>query len=140
MKLFDYYAECEDFNKWIKDKTKAISTEERDVAKATKAFEKFLTDFSANKKRLETIDAAARELEIIFPELKKEVLSKQKETHRLYEGLVRVQEQQEKNLEGSASVIFFQKSCRFTRDVLINLEDNCINALVCRMPWYVILN
>jgi hypothetical protein len=140
LKLFDYYAECEDFNKWIKDKTKAISTEERDVAKATKAFEKFLTDFSANKKRLETIDAAARELEIIFPELKKEVLSKQKETHRLYEGLVRVQEQQEKNLEGSASVIFFQKSCRFTRDVLINLEDNCINALVCRMPWYVILN
>ncbi len=82
------------------------------MAKATKAFEKFLTDFSANKKRLESIDAAARELEIIFPELKKEVAAKQRETHRLYEGLVRVQEQQEKNLEGSASVIFFQKSCK----------------------------
>ena len=77
-----------------------------------KAFEKFLTDFSANKKRLESIDAAARELEIIFPELKKEVALKQRETHRLYEALLRVQEQQEKNLEGSASVIFFQKSCK----------------------------
>ena len=114
MKLFDFYSECEDFNKWLKDKTKAISTEEKDVAKATKAFEKFLTDFSANKKRLESIDSAMRELEIIFPELKKEVLAKQKETHRLYDGLVRVQEQQEKNLEGSASVIFFQKSCKLT--------------------------
>ena len=40
-----------------------------------------------------------RELEIIFPELKKEVLAKQKETHRLYDGLVRVQEQQEKEIE-----------------------------------------
>ena len=43
------------------------------MLKATKAFEKFLTDFSANKKRLEKIDAAAKELEIIFPDRKKEV-------------------------------------------------------------------
>jgi hypothetical protein len=43
------------------------------MLKATKAFEKFLTDFSANKKRLEKIDAAAAELEIIFPDRKKEV-------------------------------------------------------------------
>merc|ERR1719347_742959 len=79
--------------------------------KATKAFEKFLTDFSANKKRLEKIDSAAKDLELIFPELKKEVAARQRETHRIYDGLVKLQEQQEKNLEGSASVIFFQKSC-----------------------------
>merc|ERR1711915_482449 len=58
-------------------------------------FEKFLTDFSANKKRLEQIDIAGRA----------------RETHRIYDSLVKLQEQQEKNLEGSASVIFFQKSC-----------------------------
>ena len=31
---------------------------------------------------------------------------------RLYESLVKLKEEQEKNLEGSASVIFFQKSCK----------------------------
>ena len=50
-----------------------INTDETDMLKATKAFERFLTDFSANKKRLEKIDAAAKELEIIFPDRKKEV-------------------------------------------------------------------
>jgi len=111
LQLFDFYSECEDFNKWMKDKSKAISADENDVAKATKAFEKFLTDFSANKKRLEQIDIASTELEVIFPELKNDVSSKVRETHRIYDGLVKLQEQQEKNLEGSASVIFFQKSC-----------------------------
>ena len=96
----------------MKDKSKAISADENDVAKATKAFEKFLTDFSANKKRLEQIDIAAKELELIFPELKSDVAGRARETHRIYDSLVKLQEQQEKNLEGSASVIFFQKSCK----------------------------
>ena len=79
MQLFCFYSECEDFNKWMKDKSKAISADENDVAKATKAFEKFLTDFSANKKRLEQIDIAAKKLEIIFPELKKDVAGRARE-------------------------------------------------------------
>ncbi len=77
------------------------------MLKATKAFEKFLTDFSANKKRLEKIDAAAAELEIIFPDRKKEVTelgnfldfhvgllqvaARQRETHKIYDGLVKLQ-------------------------------------------------
>jgi hypothetical protein len=95
----------------MREKSKAINTDETDMIKATKAFEKFLTDFSANKKRLEKIDAAAAELELIFPERKKEVAARQRETHKIYDGLVKLQEAQEKNLEGSASVIFFGKSC-----------------------------
>ena len=95
----------------MREKSKAINTDETDMMKATKAFEKFLTDFSANKKRLEKIDAAAAELELIFPERKKEVAARQRETHKIYDGLVKLQEAQEKNLEGSASVIFFGKSC-----------------------------
>ena len=51
----------------MKDKSKAIAADENDVA-VTKDFEKFLTDFSANK-----IDTASKELEVIFPELKKDV-------------------------------------------------------------------
>ena len=51
----------------MKDKSKAIAADENDVA-VTKDFEKFLTDFSANK-----IDTASKELEVIFPKLKKDV-------------------------------------------------------------------
>ena len=58
-----------------------------------------MTDFSANK-----IDTASKELEVFFPELKKDVTGKSRETHKIYDGLVKLQEQQEKNLEGSASV------------------------------------
>ena len=74
----------------MKDKSKAIAAHENDVAKATKAFEKF----PANKKRLEQIDTASKELEVIFPELKKDVAGKSRETHKIYDGLVKLQEQQ----------------------------------------------
>ena len=96
----------------MKDESKAFAADENDVADANKAFEKLLTDFSANKKRLEQIDTAAKELEVIFPEWKKDVSGRARETHKIYDGLVKLQEQQEKNLEGSVSVIFFQKSCK----------------------------
>ena len=95
----------------MKDESKAFAADENDVADATKAFEKLLTDFSANKKRLEQIDTAAKELEVIFPEWKKDVSGRARETDKIYGGLVKLQEQQKKNL-GSASGIFFQKSCK----------------------------
>ena len=47
----------------------------------------------------------------MLPDRKKEVAARQRETHKIYDGLVKLQEAQEKNLEGSASVIFFGKSC-----------------------------
>ena len=71
-----------------------------------------MKDFSVNKRRLEQIDDAATQLELIFPELKQEISTRAKETHRNYDSLVRLQEQMEKKLEGSASVIYFQKSCK----------------------------
>ena len=110
LKLFDFYSECDDFNKWMKEKSKAISSEE-DVTKATKTFQNFLKDFSMNRKRLEQVDESSKHLELIFPELRHEISARVKETHRTYDSLVKLQEQMEKKLEGSASVIFFQKSC-----------------------------
>ena len=84
----------------IKDESKAIAADENDVAKVSKAFEKFLT---ANKKLLEHIDAEA----VILP---KDVSGQARKTHKLYDGLVKLQKQPE-NLE--ASVILSQKSCKY---------------------------
>ena len=69
----------------MKDKSKAIAVDENDVAKATKTVEKFLKDFSANTKRLEQLDTAAKELEVIFPELTKDVYGRPRETHKIYD-------------------------------------------------------
>ena len=69
----------------MKDKSKTIAVDENDVAKATKAFKKFLTDFPPNKKLLEQIDTAAKELEVIFPELTKDVYGRPRETHKIYD-------------------------------------------------------
>ena len=69
----------------MKDKSKTIAVDENDVAKATKTVEKFLKDFSANTKRLEQLDTAAKELEVIFPELTKDVYGRPRETHKIYD-------------------------------------------------------
>ena len=51
LQLFDYYDEIADFGKWLREKAKIVVSTEKDVAKSTKNFERFLTDFSANKHR-----------------------------------------------------------------------------------------
>ena len=58
-------------------------------------------------------DTAAKKLEVIFPELKIDVSGRARKTHKIHDGLVKLQELQKKDLEGSASVIFFQKFCKF---------------------------
>ena len=95
----------------MKDKSKSISVEE-DVTKATKSFQNFLKDFSVNKKRLEQIEENSKNLEYIFPELNQEISARVKDVKRNYDSLVKQQDLMEKKLEGSASVIYFQKSCK----------------------------
>ena len=122
LQLFDFYSECEDFNKWMKDKSKSISVEE-DVTKATKSFQNFLKDFSVNKKRLEQIEENSKNLEYIFPELNQEISARVKDVKRSYDSLVKQQDLMEKKLEGSASVIYFQKSCKHWSFHNLRLDD-----------------
>ncbi|KAF9795646.1 hypothetical protein SFRURICE_005764, partial [Spodoptera frugiperda] len=64
IKLYSFFAECDDFDKWIKDKEKMLRADDADdsVDTAKRKYEKFVTDLSAASKRLEHIDAAAEEL------------------------------------------------------------------------------
>ena len=94
----------------MKDESKATAADDNDVAKA---IEKVLRDISANKKQLEETDTADMEKEVIFPELKIDVSGRARKTHKIHDGLVKLQELQKKDLEGSASVNFFQKFCKF---------------------------
>ena len=83
----DKLSTCENLAKSLESGDKDVSS-----ARGTKAFEMFLTD-------------------VIFTELKKGVTDKARDTYKIFDGLVKLKEQQEKNLDGSICVIF-QKSCK----------------------------
>ena len=110
-KLFNFYSECYNCNKWMSKKSiKAINVDETDMVNATKSIKKFC-DFSANKKCLEKIGVATVEPKLIFPEREKEVATKQGKTQEIYYDLVKLQEAQKENLQGRTDVIFFSRSC-----------------------------
>lgn len=61
--LFGFYRECDDFEKWIKDREKMLRSEDKNdsVETAKRKYEKFVTDLSASSKRIEALDAAVNE-------------------------------------------------------------------------------
>lgn len=61
--LFGFYRECDDFEKWIKDREKMLRSEDKSdsVETAKRKYEKFVTDLSASSKRIEALDVAVDE-------------------------------------------------------------------------------
>lgn len=111
--LFGFYRDCDDFEKWIKDKEKLLSTEEKgdDVETAKRKFEKFLTDLSASSKRIEAIDAAVDDFVRQGHSQLDKVKLRQKQIHQQWDHLNNIKIQKEKNLEGASSVELFSRTC-----------------------------
>lgn len=111
--LFGFYRECDDFEKWIKDKEKMMTTDEvgDNVETAKRKFEKFLTDLSASSKRVESVDAAVEEFVRLGHSQLDKVKARQKQIHQLWDHLNYLKSQKEKNLEGASSVELFNRTC-----------------------------
>lgn len=112
--LFGFYRECDDFEKWIKDKEKLLCNEELDdvdVETAKRKFEKFLTDLSASSKRVEAIDAAVEDFVRQGHSQLDKVKHRQKQIHQQWDHLNNLKAQKEKNLEGASSVELFNRTC-----------------------------
>lgn len=111
--LFGFYRECDDFEKWIKDKEKMLKTDDsgEDVETAKRKFEKFLTDLSASSKRIESIDAAVEDFVRQGHSQLDKVKARQKQIHQLWSHLNYLKSQKEKNLEGASSVELFNRTC-----------------------------
>lgn len=118
IRLFGFYRECDDFEKWIKDKEKLLKTEEAgdDVETAKRKFEKFVTDLSASSKRVEALDAAVEEFVRQGHSQLDKVKARQKQIHQLWAHLNNIKAQKEKNLEGASSVELFYRTCDETVD------------------------
>lgn len=111
--LFGFYRECDDFEKWIKDKEKMLKTEEasEDVETAKRKFEKFLTDLSASSKRVESIDSAVEDFVRQGHSQLDKVKARQRQIHQMWDHLNHLKSQKEKNLEGASSVELFNRTC-----------------------------
>ncbi|XP_046388683.1 spectrin alpha chain, non-erythrocytic 1 isoform X4 [Ischnura elegans] len=123
IRLYSFYRECEDFEKWIKDKEKMLRSEDRDVdggvEAAKRKYENFLTDLSASAKRIEALDAAVDEFEAQGHSQLEKVRARQAQIHRLWDHLNWLKTQKEKSLEGASSVELFNRTCDEARDWML---------------------
>jgi spectrin beta len=121
IRLYGFYRECDDFEKWIRDREKMLKTDDsRDnVETAKRKYEKFLTDLSASGKRVEAIDAAVEDfVEQGHSQLDK-VRARQKHIHQLWDHLNWLRAQKEKSLEGASSVELFNRTCDEAHDWML---------------------
>ncbi|XP_039432326.1 spectrin beta chain, non-erythrocytic 1 isoform X2 [Culex pipiens pallens] len=111
--LFRFYRECDDFEKWIKDKEKMLRTDDPkdNVETAKRKFETFLTDLSASSKRVEAIDSDVEDFVRQGHSQLDKVKARQRQIHQMWEHLNYLKGQKEKNLEGASSVELFNRTC-----------------------------
>lgn len=121
IRLYGFYRECDDFEKWIKDKEKMLRADDsRDnVETARRKYEKFLTDLSASGKRVEAIDTAVDEFVRQGHSQLDKVKARQKHIHQLWDHLNWLKTQKEKSLEGASSVELFNRTCDEAHDWML---------------------
>ncbi|XP_023313664.1 spectrin beta chain, non-erythrocytic 1 isoform X1 [Trichogramma pretiosum] len=121
IRLYGFYRECDDFEKWIKDREKMLKTDDSkdNVEAARRKYEKFLTDLSASGKRIEAIDASVDDfIQQGHSQLDK-VRARQKHIHQQWEHLNWLKAQKEKSLEGASSVELFNRTCDEAHDWML---------------------
>lgn len=121
IRYYAFYRECDDFEKWIKDKEKMLRADDsRDnVETARRKYEKFLTDLSASGKRVEAIDAAVLDLVKQGHSQLDKVKARQRHIHQLWDHLNWLKAQKEKSLEGASSVELFHRTCDEAHDWML---------------------
>ncbi|XP_049846907.1 spectrin beta chain, non-erythrocytic 1 isoform X2 [Schistocerca gregaria] len=121
IRLFGFYRECDDFEKWIKDKERMLRADDsnENVESAKRKYEKFLTDLSASSKRVEALDAAVDEFVRQGHSQLDKVRARQRHIHQLWDNLNRLKAQKERSLEGASSVELFNRTCEEARDWML---------------------
>lgn len=111
--LFGFYRECDDFEKWMKEKERIVKSDEggEGVENAKRKFEKFLTDLSAATKRIEEIDSAVDTFRRQGHSQLDKIIARQRQIHQIWQRLNNAKAQKEKSLEGASSVELFNRTC-----------------------------
>nr|CAD7456118.1 unnamed protein product [Timema tahoe] len=119
--LYGFYRECDDFEKWIKDKERMLRADDAsdNVETAKRKYEKFLTDLSASSKRIEALDASVEEFVVQGHSQLDKVRARQKQIHQMWDHLNWLKGQKERSLEGASSVELFNRTCVEARDWML---------------------
>ncbi|GBP27213.1 Spectrin beta chain, non-erythrocytic 5 [Eumeta japonica] len=125
IKLYSFFAECDDFDKWIKEKEKMLRSDDSgdSVDTAKRKYEKFVTDLSAASKRLEHIDQAAEELVNAKHGQAGKATARRQQLRQQWDRLLRLKQQKEKSLEGASSVELFGRTCDEALDWMSEKEQ-----------------
>lgn len=121
IRLFRFYRECDDFEKWIKDKEKLLANDDPkdSIEQAKRLYEKFVTDLSASNKRMESLDAEVKEFEKQRHSQIDKVRARYRQIQAAWDKLNRLKAQKEKSLEGASSVELFQRTCDEAKDWML---------------------
>ncbi|KAK9716990.1 Variant SH3 domain [Popillia japonica] len=121
IKLFGFYRECDDFEKWIKDKEKLLTTDDphENVEQAKRKYEKFVTDLSASNKRIEALDNDVQDFEDKNHSQIDKVRARHQQIHEAWAKLNKLKERKERSLEGASSVELFARTCDEAKDWML---------------------
>ncbi|XP_066150741.1 spectrin beta chain isoform X4 [Euwallacea fornicatus] len=129
IRLFTFYRECDDFERWIKDKEKMLAVEDSNdsVLQAKRKYEKFVTDLSASTRRMDDLEREVKEFEKQNHSQIDKVRARFRQIQMAWQKLNRLKALKEKSLEGASSVELYNKLCEEARDwmleKLMQLED-----------------
>ncbi|XP_022241663.1 spectrin beta chain, non-erythrocytic 1-like [Limulus polyphemus] len=125
LKLFGFYRDCEDFENWMKDKERMLTTDDAndsvDVMK--KKFEHFLTDLSATSRRVEDVDQMVNEFVHTKHSQIGAIKTRQRQIHDRWNRLNKLKTEKERSLEGATSVELFNRTCDEARDWMLEKLD-----------------
>ncbi|RZC41345.1 spectrin alpha chain, non-erythrocytic 1, partial [Asbolus verrucosus] len=121
VKLFRFYKECDDFEKWIKDKEKLLAVDDPNdnVEQAKRKYEKFVTDLSASNKRMDELNGDVKEFEKQKHSQIDKIRARHRQVQAAWQHLNMLKAQKEKSLEGASSVELYQKTCDEARDWML---------------------
>ncbi|KAL1509008.1 hypothetical protein ABEB36_003816 [Hypothenemus hampei] len=121
IRLFRFYRECDDFEKWIKDKEKMLAIEDPNdsVLQAKRKYEKFVTDLSASTKRMDELEREVKEFERQNHSQIDKVRARFRQIQLAWQKLNRLKASREKSLEGASSVELYNKLCEEARDWML---------------------
>lgn len=113
IRLFGFYRECDDFERWIKDKEKLLSAEDpnENVDQARLKYEKFVSDISANNKRVENIDKEVKEFEKQNHSQIDKVRARHRQISKLWANLTSLLSLKSHTISGLSTIALFHRQC-----------------------------
>ncbi|CAG9768666.1 unnamed protein product [Ceutorhynchus assimilis] len=121
IRLFRFFRECDDFERWIRDKEKMLSVDDPNdsVLQAKRKYEKFVTDLSASTKRMDELEREVKEFERQNHSQIDKLRARFRQIQLAWQKLNRLKATKEKSLEGASSVELYNKLCEEARDWML---------------------